>query len=126
MNMPTPERSVVIERTGAMLQTVKDVRQAIEDAEASCLQFQRLIEQGASLEEAFSSLEVCDQRRTLNGRLEALERARLSVRRSVIAMGVSEGVSLGKMARMWGVSRQLVTRMARPDHPREEVAVASA
>ena len=123
--MPTPERMAVIERTGAMLQTVREVRQAIQDAEASCLRFQCLIEDGASLEEAFSSLAVCDQRRTLNSHLEALDRARLSVRRSVITMGVSEGVSLGKLARMWGVSRQLVTRMARQD-PQKDGALASA
>jgi hypothetical protein len=113
MDMPTPERLAVIASTDAMLATVREVQQAIRDAEASCLRFQRLIRDGVSLEDAFSSLEVSDQRRIFNRHMERWDRARMSVRRSVIALGVSEGVSLGKMARMWGVSRQLLARVSK-------------
>jgi len=111
--MPTPERIAVLESTEAMLETARAARQAISDAEDGYRRFQSLIERGVSLEEAFSLLEVSDHRRRFNDRLEALDRARMSVRQRVIALGVSEGESLGKMARMWGVSRQLVTRMAK-------------
>jgi hypothetical protein len=111
--MPTPERVAVLESTTAAIQTATEARQAIWDAEMGYRRFHSLIEDEASLEEAFSSLNVPDRRRAYNDQLAALESARMSVRQAVIALGVSEGESLGKMARLWGVSRQLVTRMAK-------------
>ena len=45
--------------------------------------------------------------------LDELERARHRVRQSVFALGLSEGMSIGDLGRLYGFSRQLAARIAR-------------
>ncbi len=71
------------------------------------------IESGSSVAEAFAALDIPGVRQELTDSLNALEHARHEARRAVIARGTSEGLSFGALARMWGVSRQLIARMAK-------------
>ena len=45
--------------------------------------------------------------------LDALERARHRVRQGVFALGLSEGMTIGDLGRLYGFSRQLAARIAR-------------
>jgi hypothetical protein len=45
--------------------------------------------------------------------LDRLERARHRVRQAVFALGLSEGMTIGELARLYGFSRQLAARIAR-------------
>ena len=45
--------------------------------------------------------------------LDELERARHRVRQAVFALGLSEGMSIGDLGRLYGFSRQLAARIAR-------------
>ncbi|HXY45253.1 MAG TPA: hypothetical protein VEH29_13775 [Acidimicrobiales bacterium] len=108
-----PERTAVVERMEVVVKASKDARQALCEAETAIEQFARHLANGSSVRDAFTALRVGDLRKALQDHLEALERARLESRRAVIALGLSEGSSLGELARLWGLSRQLVTRIAK-------------
>ena len=45
--------------------------------------------------------------------LDELERARHRVRQAVFAVGLSEGMTIGDLGRLYGFSRQLAARIAR-------------
>lgn len=45
--------------------------------------------------------------------LDELERARHRVRTAVFALGLSEGMTIGDLSRLYGFSRQLAARIAR-------------
>ena len=45
--------------------------------------------------------------------LDDLERARHRVRQAVFALGLSEGMTIGDLGRLYGFSRQLAARIAR-------------
>ena len=45
--------------------------------------------------------------------LDELERARHRVRQAVFALGLSEGMTIGDLGRLYGFSRQLAARIAR-------------
>jgi len=47
----------------------------------------------------------------LNEHIDQLERARQRTRRAYFGMAVDEGLSHGEIARRWGISRQLVSRI---------------
>ena len=69
------------------------------------------IEERIPVAEAFSDMampwaEVARQ-------LDELERARHRVRTAVFALGLSEGMSIGELGRLYGFSKQLAARVAR-------------
>lgn len=45
--------------------------------------------------------------------LDRLERVRHRVRKAVFALGLSEGMTIGELGRLYGFSRQLAARIAR-------------
>ena len=88
-------------------------RQALRQSETILRRLRRRLERGSSIAEGFAGLDISDHRQATFDGLTALEQARREARRAIIAVGLSEGLSLGQMARQWGVSRQLVTRLAK-------------
>jgi hypothetical protein len=91
------------------------VRQALRQTETATRRFQRRIESGSSVTDAFGALGDREGFNTLTDLLSALERARLACRRAVAAQAITEGMSRGELARRWGVSRQLVARIAKDE-----------
>lgn len=51
--------------------------------------------------------------RQLTSDIDALERARLNLRVELVEVGRRRGLSIGEIARRWGLSRQLVSRYAK-------------
>ena len=48
----------------------------------------------------------------VTAQLDELERARHRVRTAVFALGLSEGMTIGELGRLYGFSRQLAARVA--------------
>jgi ribosome-binding protein aMBF1 (putative translation factor) len=106
-------RNATLTTTDAFLDISMRVREALRHTENATRRFQRRIESGSSVTEAFSVLGESRQFNALTALLNDLEHARRDCRRAVAAQAKSEGMSHGELARRWGVSRQLVTRIAK-------------
>jgi DNA-directed RNA polymerase subunit N (RpoN/RPB10) len=105
-------RNATLTTTDNFIEISIRVRQALRRTETATRRFQRRIESGSTVTEAFSVLGESRQFKALTDLLSDLEHARRECRRAIAAHAKSEGVSQGELARMWGVSRQLVTRIA--------------
>jgi hypothetical protein len=106
-------RNATLTALDGVIQASMAARQALRQSETFLRRLRRRLEKGSSLVEALAGLDIADERQSTFDRLTALEHARRDARRAIIALGLSEGLSLGQMARQWGVSRQLVTRLAK-------------
>ena len=97
----------------AMLEASAAARESLRRKEMALRRLRRRIEKGTPVAEAFVGLDIPARRREMTDGLSALEYASRNVRRATIALGATEGLSLGEMSRIWGLSRQLVTRLAK-------------
>lgn len=109
----TDEQIVTLKALDAVLESPREAREALRQTETAYRRFRRRIEKGSSIAEAFAGLGVPERRREITDRLNALEQTRLQARQAIIVQGVAGGLSLGQLARLWDVSRQLVARMAK-------------
>jgi len=107
------ERTVIVERIAVVIEASNKARRALREAETVYERFAHRIQNGSSVHDAFTTLRVGELRRDVHDNLEALEQARFETRQAIIALGVSEGLSPGELARMWGLSRQLINRIAK-------------
>jgi hypothetical protein len=107
------KRNATLTTTDAFIEVSVRVRQALRQTETATRRFQRRLESGAPVTQAFSALGESQQFNALTDLLSELEQARRECRRAVAAQAKSEGMTQGELARMWGVSRQLVTRIAK-------------
>jgi hypothetical protein len=112
-------KNATLKAFDGVIQASIAAREALRQSETVLRRMRRRLEKGSSIAEAFAGLAISDHRQATFDRLTALEHARREARRAIIALGVSEGLSLGQMARQWGVSRQLVTRLAKESRRRE-------
>jgi ribosome-binding protein aMBF1 (putative translation factor) len=106
-------RNATLTTTDAFIEISIRVRQALRETETATRRFQRRVEAGSSVTDAFSVLGEPGRFTALTDLLSALEHARRDCRRAVAAQAKAEGMSQRELARMWGVSRQLVTRIAK-------------
>ena len=97
----------------AVIRASISARQALRQSETVLNRLRRRIEKGSSITEAMAGLGIAENRQSTFECLTALERARRDARRAMIDLGASQGLSLGHMARQWGVSRQLIARIAK-------------
>jgi hypothetical protein len=71
----------------------------------------RKVEQGAPLHDVMRKIGVSDLRADLVERLERFEEARHRMRVACFRMSLTEGLSIVDIARLWGISRQLASRL---------------
>jgi hypothetical protein len=81
-----------------------------------------LSHQGVSLLEGLALTGGPSVRTNLNGALEAMERARREVRSAMVDVAAEDGVSMSQLAKAIGVSRQLLSRFALENHPKDQAA----
>src|SRR5579863_4581746 len=108
-----PKKTATLTALDAVIQASISAREALRQSETLLRRLRRRLEKGSSIAEAMAGLAISDHRQATFDRLTSLEHARRDARRAIISQGVSEGLSLGQLARQWGVSRQLVTRLAK-------------
>jgi ribosome-binding protein aMBF1 (putative translation factor) len=107
------KRPATLSTTDAFIDISIRLRQALRQTESATRRFQRKIESGSSVTDAFAVLGESQQFNALTALLSDLEQARRECRRAIAAQAKAEGMSQGELARRWGVSRQLVTRIAK-------------
>ncbi|MBV8462932.1 MAG: hypothetical protein JO368_06540, partial [Acidimicrobiales bacterium] len=103
----------------ALLARLEELDAAFVETEASLRRarsgykrYARRIAKGVPLEEVFDGL-LPEERVSVNAQLDLLEQARHRVRLATVALGLDQGLSLGRLGRLMGVSRQLTGRIAR-------------
>lgn len=68
-----------------------------------------------------SLMDIPSIQSSLTDRLNQIERARSTGRVSLWRLLAAEGMTSAEIARMWGLSRQLVSRSLAPSSPRGSV-----
>ena len=71
------------------------------------------IERGTRALDVAQSIGVADRRATLNAAGVRLQKARHEFQLAMFLLAAEEGASFAEIARTWGVSRQLVSRIIR-------------
>ena len=92
-------------------QEAATLRAALRRYEVVLGRVHRQVERGAPLHEVMSKIGVSDRRAELVERLDRFEEARRRMRVACFRMSLSEGLSIGGIARLWGISRQLASRL---------------
>ena len=92
-------------------QEAATLRAALRRYEVVLGRVHRQVERGAPLHEVMGKIGVSDLRAELVERLDRFEEARRRMRVACFRMSLSEGLSIGGIARLWGISRQLASRL---------------
>jgi hypothetical protein len=71
----------------------------------------RQVERNVPLHEVMAQIGVSELRADLVERLTRFEEARHRMRVACFHMSLTEGLSIGDIARLWGISRQLASRL---------------
>lgn len=92
-------------------QIMDNTQQVLSDAGSTYGTLRARVADGVPVGEAFSDMAMPWS--GVARALEELERARHDVRNAVFAVGLSEGMTIGDLGRLYGFSRQLAARIAR-------------
>ena len=89
----------------------------------------RQVERDVPLHEVMGQIGVGDLRADLVERLTLFEEARHRMRAACFRVSLTEGLSIGDIARLWGISRQLASRLVNetaeaPSSPRGSKATS--
>jgi len=107
----TTERDRAIAGLRGFHQEAASFRQALRGYERALERICRRLEQGEALHEVMRKIGVGDLRADLADRLAQFEAARHRMRAACFRMSLAEGLSIGEIARLWGISRQLASRL---------------
>jgi hypothetical protein len=107
------ERETLLAAMAELDETINDVHVALETARQNQRKFARLIAAGHPVENSFVALRTNESRRPLNNCLDQLEAGRHRVRTLVFALGLTEGLTISALARLFAFSRQLASRYAK-------------
>jgi hypothetical protein len=94
-----------------LLQSAEALRTQLRTFEAGMRSVRKHLERGAHASELHDVLDITEVRETLTRAAVEFEAARKASRLAVFRMQQAEGMSIGAIARAWGFSRQLVSRM---------------
>lgn len=89
------------------------LREQIRHAKATSRRWRRGLQHGDPLDEILAAGENPMARQSFDETLSAFQAARHRLRRSLILLGQSQGMSVSRLAKLWGVSRALISRYAR-------------
>ena len=104
-----------------LIKALGELRLTIRSAETSSKRALKLLEGEIDMRSALEAIQPAEVRALANESLNAVERARHSVRLSIFALGIEQGLSIGELGRAWGFSRQLATRYAKEVRERGQV-----
>jgi hypothetical protein len=106
-------RESIIESMEETLSVMGTLRSKLKATEASYRRGIENLREGSSIEDSLHSIAASATRSSLNAKLEELELSRHRARLAMIAGGLHEGLSIGEIGRILGVSRQLAARYAK-------------
>ena len=103
-------RRQVLDDLDALIEVAVEARQGLRSYQSALEKNRRRLAGGGRGSDMPSMFDVGTVRSTITDRLARLERARNTSRISLWRLQVSEGTPIAEIARVWGLSRQLVSR----------------
>lgn len=104
------ERRALQAALANLARTMEETQRALSDANLTYGTLHARIADKVPVVEAFSDMAM--PWADVTKQLDELERARHRVRTAVFALGLSEGMTIGQLGRLYGFSRQLAARIA--------------
>lgn len=117
-----PLRARAITDIDLLLQSAAALRAQLRTFETGMRRVRKHLERGAEANELHNVLDITEARETLTRAAVEFEAARHASRLAVFRMQQAEGMSIGAIARAWGFSRQLVSRMMKEAGPNDSSA----
>jgi hypothetical protein len=105
------ERDLTLAGLREFQQEAASLRKSLRSYETALRQVCGRIERDDVLHEAMKKVGLSDLRVDLVERLTSFEVARHRMRVACFRMSLTEGLSMTEVARLWGISRQLASRM---------------
>ncbi len=103
-------RARAIGDTQHLLDTLDSLIIHLRDTRTRYRSVVRSLQQGKPVEECLAAVDAAQTRKSMTAVLEEFELARHDSRMALIAAGVDEGMSINRLAKAWGISRQLASR----------------
>jgi hypothetical protein len=91
----------------------QELRDLIQESRKGFQKALVLLDRGVRIDEALRALNTAERRLAMTEQLSEFEECRHRLRLSITVAGLDEGMSIGDLARAFGVSRQLASRMAK-------------
>jgi hypothetical protein len=106
----------------ALIEVVAEARKDLRSYQTVLEKNRRHLARGGRASDMAVRFDVQAVRTSLSDRLESVERRRSASRVSLWRLQVSEGRTIAEIARVWGLSRQLISRALRSaDAPNGEL-----
>jgi hypothetical protein len=96
-----------------LLGALTELRQTTRTTEVGIRRALQRTQRGMDLGTALSALDPAASRQAMNDALKAVEQARHAMRLAVFATALDQGISIGELGRIFGISRQLAARYAK-------------
>jgi hypothetical protein len=113
-------RDEALSKVDTLIEDVIATRSDLGAYQAVLEKNRKHLAQGARVNETPALFDLGSVRMTLTERLTSLERTRYAARFALWRLQVAEGTSIAEIARMWGFSRQLVSRALASRDPRRK------
>jgi aryl-alcohol dehydrogenase-like predicted oxidoreductase len=94
-------------------ETVVRMRNHLKSLETGLRRAHRMLENGRLAREIAGSADFAGGRRATSALMHEIQAARHRAQRAQFQLAAAEGSSMADIARAWGVSRQLVSRMVK-------------
>jgi hypothetical protein len=108
-----PRDDRVDQEIAHLLDSAKRLRDELRTKEANYRRIAKLLDRGDDVRSVLNDLNAAAIRQDMSDALDAFEQSRHQVRVAIAARGMDEGMTIGEIARSWGVSRQLAARYAK-------------
>jgi len=96
-----------------LVESVARTRNQLKVVETTVRRSRRLLESGRSMHEIALMINAAEARSVTSGLIREVQGARHRSHQAAFKLAVAEGSTMAEIAREWGVSRQLVSRMVK-------------
>ena len=103
-------------------ESVARTRNQLKVVETTVRRSRRLLEGGRSMHEIALTINAADARSVTSGLIREVQGARHRSHQAAFKLAAAEGSTMAEIAREWGVSRQLVSRMVKEPLARRKKA----
>lgn len=113
MTVPSIEsrRDDAVTHIDELLQSAAALRADLRVFETGLRRVRRHLDRGTPASALHDALDIASARETLSQTAAQFQTARHTSRLSVFRLQAAEGMTIAEIARVWGLSRQLVSRM---------------
>jgi hypothetical protein len=106
------ESKQVVRRAEALLVAIESLRSRLAGYESAVPDFITRIKSGERVDEAIQGVGAATIRSEITEAIDAFETTRREFRTAALALGLEQGLSASEVARAFGFSRQLASRLA--------------